>query len=233
MAEEKASSKVVIVIVILALLASVGLLYLLYETWVIFGFWRIAITGLINTLASFIFIQFMGSGKSEKDGVIIYNPKEWPKFLGILIFLGVAYYLYDFISKKEGLSNLEYYYGIGYLSLLSFLPTLFNLFKLIRDRNDYVKINNGILSYKDNRTQEEFKISDIQSFSKSSKNGIMLTFKDEKTHLIPIKNMNFNLRDSINLNNDLKALIPVKEKEEMKYVTKEEKNENTEESVES
>lgn len=213
MNKEKASSKVVVVIVILALLASVGLLYLAYKTWMIFGFWRIAITGIINTLASFIFIQFMGSGKSEKDGVIIYNPKEWPKFLGILIFLGVAYYLYDFISKREGLSNLEYYYGIGYLSLLSFLPTLYNLFKLIRDRNDYVKINNGILSYKNNSSQEEFKISDIQSFSKSSKNGITLTFKDENTHLIPIKNMNFNLRDSINLNNDLKALFPNKEEE--------------------
>lgn len=213
MNKEKASSKVVFVIVILALLASVGLLYLAYKTWMIFGFWRIAVTGIINTLASFIFIQFMGSGKSEKDGVIIYNPKEWPKFLGILIFLGVAYYLYDFISKREGLSNLEYYYGIGYLSLLSFLPTLYNLFKLIRDRNDYVKINNGILSYKNNRSQEEFKISDIQSFSKSAKNGITLTFKDENTHLIPIKNMNFNLRDSINLNNDLKALFPNKEEE--------------------
>ena len=59
----------------------------------------------------------------------------------------------------------------------------------------------------------------------------MLTFKDEKTHLIPIKNMNFNLRDSINLNNDLKALIAVKEKEASE--NKEEKNENTEESVES
>tara|TARA_B100000768_G_scaffold172605_1_gene181025 strand:+ start:291 stop:986 length:696 start_codon:yes stop_codon:yes gene_type:complete len=231
MTKEKASSKIVILIIILSLLASVGLLYLVYKTWVIFGFWRIAITGLINTLASVIFIQFMGSGKSEKDGVIIYNPKEWPKFLGILVFLGVAYYLYDFISKKEGLLNLEYYYGVGYLSLLSFLPTLYNLFKLIRDRNDYVKINNGILSYKDNRTQEEFKMSDIQSFSKSTKNGIMLTFKDEKTHLIPIKNMNFNIRDSINLNNDLKALIPVKEKEASE--NKEEKNENNEESVES
>ena len=95
MTKEKASSKVVVVIVILALLASVGLLYLLYETWVIFGFWRIAITGTINTLASIIFIQFMGSGKSEKDGIIIYNPKEWPKFIGILVFLGVAYYLFD------------------------------------------------------------------------------------------------------------------------------------------
>lgn len=211
MTEEKASSKIVVIIVIISLLASVGLLYLAYKTWMIFGFWRIAVTGIINTLASFIFIQFMGSGKSEKDGVIIYNPKEWPKFLGILVFLAVAYYLFDFIGKKEGLTTLEYYYGIGYLSLLSFLPTLYNLFKLIRDRNDYVKINNGIISYKDNRTQEEFKISDIQSFS-SVKTGLTLKFKDGKTHVIPIKNMNFNFRDSINLKNDLNALFPKEDK---------------------
>ena len=211
MTEEKASSKIVVIIVIISLLASVGLLYLAYKTWMIFGFWRIAVTGIINTLASFIFIQFMGSGKSEKDGVIIYNPKEWPKFLGILVFLTVAYYLFDFIGKKEGLTTLEYYYGIGYLSLLSFLPTLYNLFKLLRDRNDYVKINNGIISYKDNRSQEEFKISDIQSFS-SVKTGLTLKFKDGKTHVIPIKNMNFNFRDSINLKNDLNALFPKEDK---------------------
>ena len=43
--------------------------------------------------------------------------------------------------------------------------------------------------------------------------------------------MNFNLRDSINLNNDLKALMPVKGKEASE--NKEENNENTEDSVES
>ena len=141
MTQEKASNKIVLVIGILALLSAIGLLYLVYETWVIFGFWRLAITGLINILASVIFIQLMGSGKTEKEAVIIYNPKEWPKFLGILVFLSVAYYLFDFISKKEGLTSIEYYYGVGYLSLLSILPSLYNLFKLIRDRNDYVKIN--------------------------------------------------------------------------------------------
>lgn len=214
MTQEKASNKIVLIIGILALLSAIGLLYLVYETWVIFGFWRLAITGLINILASVIFIQLMGSGKTEKEAVITYNPKEWPKFLGILVFLGVAYYLFDFINKKEGLTSIEYYYGVGYLSLLSILPSLYNLFKLTRDRNDYVKINNGILSYKDNRTQEEFKISDIQSCSNSIKTGLTLTFKNKKTHLIPLPNMNFNSRDSINLNNDLKAFLPKEKIEE-------------------
>ena len=101
------------------------------------------------------------------------------------------------------------------------MPTLYNLFKLIRDRNDYVKINNGILSYKDNSTQEEFQISDIQSCSNNIKTGLTLTFKDDKTHFIPLKNMNFNSRDSINLTNDLKTFLPKEDKEEDKKEDKE------------
>jgi hypothetical protein len=221
MNKEKTSNKLAIIIGLITVTVALGMLYLIYETWVIFGFWRLVITGLINFLASLILIQLMGSGKSEKEGVIIYNPKEWPKLLGILVFLGVAYYLYDHINQKENLSSLEYYYGVAYLSLLSFLPTIYNLFKLIRDRNDYVKINNDILSYKDNRTQEEFKISDIQSCLNNMKTGLTLTFKDESTHLIPLKNMNFNSRDSINLTNDLKKLLPKEKTNE----TSEENNE--------
>jgi len=78
----------------------------------------------------------------------------------------------------------------------------------VRDRNDYVKINNGIISYKDNNTQAEFKINDIQSCINNIKTGLELTFKDNSTHLIPLKKMNFNTTDSLSLTKDLKELLP-------------------------
>ena len=107
MTQEKASNKIVLIIGILALLSAIGLLYLVYETWVIFGFWRLAMTGLINILASVIFIQLMGSGKTEKEAVITYNPKEWPKFLGILVFYtNNQIILLMFLKKQKKIYNL-------------------------------------------------------------------------------------------------------------------------------
>lgn len=57
--------------------------------------------------------------------------------------------IYDFIQKEE-LSSWEYYYGISYLSLLGFVLTIYSTYTLVKNRNDYVKLNNGLLSYKDN-----------------------------------------------------------------------------------
>jgi hypothetical protein len=185
------------------------MIYLIYEIWTIFGFWRLIITGFINFLASLILFQLVGSGKSEKEGELIYNPKEWPKLLGLLVFLVVAFYLYNHINQKENLTSLEYYYGFAYLTILSLLPTLYTLFKIVRDRNDFVKITNGILSYKDNSTEKEFKISTIKSCSNNLKTDLTLIFQDETTHVIPLKNMNFNSRDSVNLTNDIGSLIEV------------------------
>lgn len=215
MSKEKISGKTALIIGTISVLLGITMLYLIYEIWTIFGFWRLTITGLINFLASVILFQLVGSGKSEKEDVLIYNPKEWPKLLGIVVFLVVAFYLHNHINQKENLTSLEYYYGIGYLSLLSILPTLYTLFKLVRDRNDFVKIKNGILYYKDNSTEKQFEISTIKSCSNNIKIGLTLTFKDENTHLIPLKNMNFNSRDSINLTSDIDKLIIVDEPDEV------------------
>ena len=123
MSKEKISGKTAIIIGLLFFLLGITMIYLIYEIWTIFGFWRLIITGFINFLASLILFQLVGSGKSEKEGVLIYNPKEWPKLLGIVVFLVVAFYLYNYINQKENLTSLEYYYGVVYLSLLSFIKS--------------------------------------------------------------------------------------------------------------
>lgn len=203
---KKLNNTTTIFLSILLILAGIGFVYLIYEIWTLFGFWRLTLTGVIEILASIIFLQFLGSAKSESNGVLIYNPKEWPKLLGIAVFVGVAYYLYDYIEKKDNLSDLEYYYGLSYLIILSLVPTLIFLYKLIRDSRDYVKINNGVLSYKDNRVKEEFNLSDIES-CESKNNGVLLNLKDKTTHLIPLKQMNFNFKDRLNLISELDDII--------------------------
>ena len=190
--------------------------YTLYEVWHIFGFWRIVATTLVSIVGAVI-IQFYGTGRSEKDGAVIFNPKEWPKFLGILVYIAVGYYLYDFLEKKQNLTAWEYYFGLIYLGLCSLLPILMALFKLIRDRNDYVKFADGIISYKDNSRYESFQIQNIKSCIKSGKD-LELTFKDETSHTIPTSAMNFNARDLIALMAEINGHIAIDEvKEEVNW----------------
>ena len=158
-------------------------------------------------------IQFYGTGRSETDGAVIFNPKEWPKFLGILVYIGVGYYLYDFLDKKQNLTDWDYYFGLIYLGLCSLLPIVMALFKLIRDRNDYVKFADGIISYKDNSTFESFQIANIKSCGKSGKD-LELKFKDETSHIIPISAMNFNARDLIALMAEINGHIAIDEVKE-------------------
>ena len=229
MSPKKNSFKLSIIITVIIGISAIGLLYLLYKSWMIFGFWRLLVTGLINLLASLIFIQILGSGKSKKENVIIYNPKEWPKLLGIIVFLLVSYYLFYFLSQKEGLSNWEYYYGISYLSLLGFIPTIYSLYTLVKNRNDYVKLNNGVLSYKDNSIQEEFILNNIQSIKLLPKSGLEILFKNESRHVIPLNKMNFNLKDKMNLIDDINTIITKKDKAEQEDAVNKIKHENEQE----
>ena len=82
---------VLLVIISIALL--IGFLYLVYKTWEIFGIWNMIWTGVVTFFSALFLSQLIGS-REEKDGVITYNPKEWPKFINILVSLVLGYYLY-------------------------------------------------------------------------------------------------------------------------------------------
>jgi hypothetical protein len=193
-----------IIAISLIILLIISFCYLTYKTWNIFGFWTIVITGIISAVSSTLLGNLVGS-RSEKDGVIIYNPKELPKFLNIIVSLSIGYYLYTILNSKI-LTNYDYMFGMAYLVLLTFTPLVFSLFKLIRDRNDYISISSTTISYKDNKEGETFQISDIKNVELSL--GIKLTFKDDTTCLIKPNQMNFNGKDLLNAFNDIKDKLP-------------------------
>ena len=172
---------------------SLGLifLYLLFKIWNIFGFWTLLFTGLLNLISTVFLGHFIGS-KSKKQQVIIYNPKEWPKFLNILISLIVGYYLYSVLNLKI-ISSYDYNFGIAYLLLLTLAPIFFAIYKLIRDRNDFISISATNLKYKDNSESGDFKFSDIANVELMG--GIKLTLNDNTILTIKTSQMNFNSKD--------------------------------------
>ncbi len=176
--------------------------YLIYKTWIVFGFWTLAWTGLVTSLSGAILGQMIGSRK-ESNGKIMYNPKEWPKFVNIIICVLVGYYLYTIISEPN-VDKGDYYFGLTYLILLTGLPTIFAIYKLFRDRNDFVEIDETYISYKDNAKTGKFEISKISKIV----GAITIHFNDETTHTIALSNMNFNKIDTISLIKDIQSRLP-------------------------
>jgi hypothetical protein len=176
--------------------------YLIYKTWIVFGFWTLAWTGLVTSLSGAILGQMIGSRK-ESNGKIMYNPKEWPKFVNIIICVLVGYYLYTTISEPN-VDSGNYYFGLTYLILLTGLPTIFAIYKLFRDRNDFVEIDETYISYKDNAKTGKFEISKISKIV----GAITIHFNDETTHTIALSNMNFNKIDTISLIKDIQSRLP-------------------------
>ena len=94
---------------------------------------------------------------------------------------------------------------MAYLILLTGIPISIAIFKLIRDRNDFISIDGAFLKYKDNDEIGEFKFTDIANIELNK--GIKLTFKDDKILTIKTNNMNFNAKDLLSVYNEIKAKL--------------------------
>ena len=183
----------------------IGILYLGYKSYVVFGFWNIILSGLLSWFSTFFLAQFIGS-RVQKEDVIIYNPKEWPKFLNFLVSLLIAYYLYTILQSKE-ISEGDYIFGLSYIILLTVLPTIYSIYKLIRDRNDFISITSNAVSYRDNAESGEFQFSNIAG-AEMSKDGIKLNMADGNSVLIKVGQMNFNVKDVLGAFSAIKERIP-------------------------
>jgi hypothetical protein len=229
-------AKVLIGIMVAIIIAvTLGWLYLLYETWHVFGFWRLLWTGLVSFFATVIFVVIFGAGRKEKDGKVVYNPKEFPKFIGILVSLGIGYYLYTYLEGvrgAEGVSEYDYYFCLWYLILLTALPSLWAIYKLIRDRNDYVEIGADYVAYRDNSRKGKFDLSEIVGIRGGNHiKSITLVFKDKTEHEIKCKQMNFSGMDTTKCSGEIRGKISEENKAIYKsFFSEEKESENTEEA---
>jgi len=183
--------------------------YLVIKSWDVFGFWTLVWTGVVTTLSDKILRQMIGS-RVESAGKIIYNPKEWPKFVDIIICAAVGYYLYTIISAPN-IDKSSYYFGLCYLILITALPSVWAVYRLFRDRNDFVEIDEKFISYKDNMKTEKIEISKISKIE----GEITFYFTDETTQNIDLSNMNFNASDISSLTKDIQSRLTNIEKKEV------------------
>lgn len=167
--------------------------YLIYQVVAIWGLWTLFWTFIVSMFSSAAFM-LLASSKAILEDKIIFNPKEWPKLLSLLISGLIGYYLYSSLDRSI-LNDMQYYFAIAYLALLTFIPIIYNLYKLIRDRNDEVVITTFAISYKDNSRTGSVNISDIDK-SESGSDGYALILKDGSRFTIPFKEMGFSSLDT-------------------------------------
>ncbi len=182
--------------------------YLLWKVWSIFGFWNIIWTTIVILIAIFTF-EFLARARKQTGSVITYNPKEWPKFLAILVSVLLGFYLYNVLDDPS-LSSIDQLFGKLYLLVFTALPSAWSLFKLIRDRNDFVRIDETTLSYKDNSDTGTYSLKDIKKVDSNGKQ-LFLILQSEETVIIDLKNMNFNGFDRLSLYSEISTLITPEE----------------------
>lgn len=209
---KKASATIAAIVVGFGIV--VILFYLIYKVWDIFGFWTLVWTGSVELLSSLILWNMIGSRK-EKDGIIIYNPKEWPKFIHILVCIFVGVYLYSIISLLDS-SSYDYIFGLSYLILIAGVPIIISLYRLVRDKNDFVKIYQNRLSFKDNKNEGSLDLLQVKNVNLTK--DIILEFHDQTKQEIKLSNMNFNLADRASLLKDINARVPKVETGDIKQM---------------
>jgi hypothetical protein len=179
-------------IIFLMLIIGIGMSYLLYKSWVVFGWWTLTWTGIVS-IFSRLLLENITSARTESSGIITFNPKEWPKYLSMVISITIGYYLYTKLNMP-GVQGGDYTFGVAYLVSLTLIPVLYSGYKITRDRNDYIKVDSSTLSYRDNDESGDIKLFDI-SLAKLSGGIIHITLRNSNVIIIKLKNMNFNAKD--------------------------------------
>lgn len=200
--------------IVIILFTALGILlcYLVYKSWMIFGFWTLTWTGLVSLFSTVIF-ENIASARNESNGIITFNPKEWPKFSGIIISLTIAYYLYTKINVPN-IESKDYTFGIAYLLTLTVLPLIYALYKIIRDKNDFIRLDNSGITYRDNTESDTINYLDIQE-AKLENGIIYLILKDSRQILIKLKEMNFSVKDQKEAFNEISGRITTQDQNDI------------------
>lgn len=139
-----------------------------------------------------VFENLIGA-RRESDGVVTFNPKEWPKFLVILIALLFGSYLFNIIIALADFNNYDFIFGVLFLLVFTLAPVIWAVYKLIRDRNDYVKIEGHLLSFRDNTKTGEIDLNTVVKIT--GKKDIKFELVDQSYVTIKLSEMNFNMAD--------------------------------------
>lgn len=181
-------------------------IYVIFEVWHVFGWKAITLSIFINSFLGIILRNFIGCRTKIADGYM-FNPKELPKYLAMLAATMVGVYLYVQLGNPE-LSINDWRFGMVWIALVVFLPIAFQVNKLFRDRNDYVKISGHMLTYRDNDHHGEFSLKELKQAEVATGGDVKLVFLDGRERSITTSDMNFGSTELLELVNTINEILP-------------------------
>ena len=116
--------------------------------------------------------------------------------------------LYIFYQKYKELqiSGIDKFAAFFWIYVSQPLVFIYNIYRTIRDKDDYIEISQESFKFKDNELKGTFQLSQILS-AESSGEGIALSLSDGRTYLVETEYMNFSVRDKMNALEDLRKKI--------------------------
>ncbi|HZY80183.1 MAG TPA: hypothetical protein VFE50_11715 [Cyclobacteriaceae bacterium] len=199
---------VVIIIIILVIVA-------LWRGGGVIG-WGILFGAFLAVTMIWTFLRgFLGnSERLENNGVILYVPAPVDGLtMGVVAPLVsglVFYYLLHFTRPTVP----DFASAIVVILLLSVTPSLWTIYSTIRDRNDFLKLSEGVIHYRNDTHEVTMSTTRIYHVKKINK-GIVIFFNDNTTHIIPTQEMDFEDGLLKRVEEDVTKLIPKNEQPAM------------------
>ncbi|MEY4433043.1 MAG: hypothetical protein RLZZ44_1176 [Bacteroidota bacterium] len=181
-----------VILTLLTLALAVLFIYLLYKSWMIFGWWTLTWTGIVSLLSNFV-LDSLTTARSEENGIVTFNPKEWPKYISMAISLAIAYYLFSIINVPN-INQGDYIFGISYLLTLTVFPLIFGFYFIFKNKNDSIVFEAANFSYRDNDQTGAISYKEIAE-AKMDKGIVEIKLTNAEIVSINLQGMNFNKKD--------------------------------------
>lgn len=196
-------SKLIGLIIVVVVVAILG--YVAYESWHVFGVTAMLLSIFANSGVGPALTHFIGC-KTQTPNGYMFNPKELPKYLAMLVAAGIGYYLYMQLDNPD-LTSYDRKFGMAWIILGIALPVVFQLYTLNRDKNDYVEIAGPMLKYRDNDDIGEVPLQHVKQVELAGKD-VKLVLMNDQEMIIKTSQMNFGGRDLVELITTIHSALP-------------------------
>lgn len=168
--------------------------YLIDQIFHVFGPVLLIGGSLTIVIGEIIFFYLPAEMKENDNGNVEFNTNELLRISGIIVTGLVISFMFLHVTQQEKIISNEAQFGaIVYITLISLFPVLLKIFRLLRDIQDYIKLDvtEGTLSYRDNNVKERFLLDELKEVIVDEKGGITIEFLSGEKHHIPTYQMNF------------------------------------------
>ena len=177
--------------------------FLLIETVNIFTIECLTTATLLLFISYLILTQLISSIQ-KTNNTITLNNNVWPKYLYILISIIIGLTLFYTLDENK-ISYWENILAISLIFILIIFPSIIILGRTVKNRNDFIVIDETHIQINDNEVLEKILIEDIAVVQ--NKKNIEIDLHSGNSFVINKKTLNLNFIDQRKLYKIIKKIV--------------------------